>query len=303
MDQVPVIVSTNYKGGVGKTTTSRVLAQTLAELDSFTKGKPILVIDLDPQGNTSRRWNLMVYTEAGTSVPRPHPELAEEDSNSSSVCDLWLDLLGLADIGLLPVPYVTSNPMIHVVPANEDLMFEAISLPRDQRHKLGESMRIWLRAKNMAETYSCVIIDTQPSKTPLIDAALFAATHVYIPFIPEPQAVEGVYAIISYVYTQSQQRSGDAPLTILGLLPNMVQKTKLHSLHLRTLEKHKTFSKYLMPVKLSRRIGYSETDDWRNTPEKVTDLEGSDIEFEAMKFAKYIAGRLTDNKKEARNGV
>lgn len=294
---IPVIVSTNYKGGVGKTTTSRVLAQAMAEDASFNKGKPVLVIDLDPQGNTSRRWQLLQTLPDGSRIPKPHPGLQDEQQDYSSVCDLWLGMLGMGT-SLAPEPYPTSNPLIHVVPAHEDLMNEAMLVPKAERSKLGLIMRSWLRdddakpGQRLAEKYCCVIIDTQPSKTPLIDAALTAATHCYIPFIPEPQAVEGVYSIISYVHSLSSQRGTDVPLELLGLLPNMVQATRLHNLHLKKLRNHPVFGKYLMPVKLARRIGYSETDDWRNTPDQVTDLEGTQIEFEARKFSRYLMDKI-----------
>jgi chromosome partitioning protein len=197
-----------------------------------------------------------------------------------------------------PEPYETINPMIHVVPAHEELMNEVMLVPKADRPKLGLKMRYWLRdekagpGERLSDKYCCVIIDTQPSKTPLIDAALTAATHCYIPFIPEPQAVEGVYSIISYVHSLSSQRGTDVPLELLGLLPNMVQATRLHSLHLKKLRNHPVFGKYLMPVKLTRRIGYSETDDWRNTPDQVTDLKGTQIELEARKFSRYLMGKI-----------
>ncbi|MDU4254533.1 ParA family protein [Pseudomonas sp.] len=291
--RLPVVVSTNYKGGVGKTTTSRVLSQAMAAEDSFNKGKPVLVIDLDPQGNTSRRWQLMQTLTDGSRIPKAHPALADEKVNYSSVCDLWLELLGEGP-SLAPVPYVTSNPMIHVVPPHEFLMGEAMHIEKASRPKLGMIMRNWLRdvgaaeGERLADRYCCAIIDTQPSKTTLIDAALMAATHCYIPFIPEPQSVDGVYSIISYIHSLSAQRGKDVPLEMLGLLPNMVQNTRLHNMHLKELRSHATFGRYVMPVKMNRRIAYSETDDWRNLPESVTELDGTQIEWEARKWCRHI---------------
>jgi len=290
----PVIVSTNHKGGVGKTTSSRTLAQSLAEIKSFTKGKPILLVDLDPQGNTSRRWRLITPQPNGSYIPKPNPNIGESADSYSSICDLWLNLLGQGE-ALIPEPYTTSNPMIHVVPAHEELMFEAISVSKEDRPKLGVAMRSWLRSKEIAETYCAVIVDTQPTKTPLIDAALIAATHVYVPFVPEPQAVEGVYSIISYIYNLSKQRGSDVPLEILGLLPNKVKNTKLHKLQMKKIEQlgeHPVFGRYLMPVKLSDRISYAETDDWSSVPDQVTDLEGTNIQHEARRFAKYVVSRI-----------
>ena len=297
---VPTICATNYKGGVGKTTTSRVLAQALALNKKFTKGKPILIIDLDPQGNTSRRWQLLrTNMEDGSSYPVDHPALANETPSYSSVCDLWISFIvengwyGLEE-SVLPVPYKTVNPMIHVVPAHEALMSHAISVPVNERYLLGDAMRQWLRSEEVSEAYSCVIIDTQPSKSSLVDAALAAATHVYVPFIPEPQSVEGVFSIISYIGLQQQNRGDDVPLTFLGLLPNMVTETRLHRIHLQALERDEVFGKYVMPVRFGRRISYSETDDYRNSPEQVTDIDGSHVSYEAKRFADYIANRLTE---------
>lgn len=294
---VPVLVSTNYKGGVGKTTTSRVLAQGIAASQEYNGGKPVLVIDLDPQGNTSRRWQLLETLPDGSHQPIDHPDLADEDQKKSSICDLWLNLLG-GDAAFHPVPYPTANPMIHVVPVDERQLYEAMQLPKDKLELLGVALRAWLRDAEMPEgerlvdRYSCVIIDTQPSKSPLINAALVAATHCYVPFIPEPQAIEGVYSIISYIHSLSVRRAGDVPIDFIGLLPNMVRKTRLHALHLRTLERDESFNRFLIPTVLSNRIGYAETDDWRNLPDAVTDLDGTSIQHEANKFTKFMAKRL-----------
>lgn len=296
----PVICSSNYKGGVGKTTTTRVLAQALALDKGFTKGKPILIIDLDPQGNTSRRWKLLRTDPVNGSYPITHPELEGGSPDYSSVCDLWLSILtamGVEGLGesVFPLPYETeSNSMIHVVPAHEKLMTYAMSVPLSERLNLGSALRQWLRSDEIKEAYSCVIIDTQPSKSALIDAALAAATHVYIPFVPEPQSVDGVFSILSYIFLQQQNRGIDVPLTMLGLLPNMVTNTMLHNSILNSFRKNEHVGKHLMPVKFGRRIAYAESDDHRNIPEQVTDMAGSAIDIEARKFARHIIKRLQE---------
>jgi len=284
---IPVVVPTNYKGGVGKTLSSRVLTQGIASFSAMNGGKPVLVIDLDSQGNTSRRYDLLEALPDGSMQPKPHPELVGEDVPYSSCCDLWLNLLGGSDY-YAPIPYETANPLIHVVPAHEELMRQLVKVPDERVPELGAALQKWLRSEEISEKYCCVIIDTAPAKTALIDAALVAATHVYIPFIPEPQSIDGVLSIISYVVRFMQSRRNDVPLNLLGLLPNLVMKTSLHSMNLRDLGKHEVFSQYLMPVKLNRRIGYSETDDWRNTPDQVTDVEGTAIDLEARHFIKHV---------------
>ncbi|MFJ7794438.1 ParA family protein [Pseudomonas sp. NPDC096950] len=288
---VPVIISFNYKGGVGKTTTSRVLAQGVADLPELNKGKPILIVDLDPQANTTRRWQLHRINEDGSLVPKDHPALMEDDVKHSSICDLWLDVIGVREKPLVPVPYETSNPLIHVIPAHEELMAEVMRVPRDEVVKLGRNMRKWLRDPALAEQYCAVVLDTQPSKSSLIDAALASATHAYIPFVPEPQSVDGVMSMIMYAgryIKERREQQNDVPLRLVGLLPNMVQRTRLHNQHIKIIRDHEVFSKYLMPVKLHKLIGYAETDDWRNSPDQVTALDNTNIALEAKKFVKYL---------------
>jgi chromosome partitioning protein len=289
---VPVLVPTNYKGGVGKTLTGRVAGQAMTEMPAFHRGRPVLFIDLDPQGNTSRRYRLLKVLPDGISVPIDHPYL--EQGESSSVCDLWLNLL-TGDEDLSPEPYPTSDPMIHVIPAHEMLMGKAMRMDAERAAILGTNLRKWLRQPGLVEKYCCVIIDTQPSKTNLIDAALKAATHAYIPFNPEPQSIEGLYSIISYIFAQRDLRGNDVPLHMIGLLPNDVLRTTLHSIHMKALKDHKTFSKFLMPVKLNHRIAYAETDDWRNRPDNVTATKGSTIEREARKYAEYLVKRILED--------
>lgn len=293
MTILPVIAPFNYKGGVGKTLTGRVLGQTLAEMPEFNRGKPVLFIDMDPQGNTSKRWRALRPYPDGTMLPIDHPALADEEDRTSSVCDVWLEILTNSK-NVLPVPYETSHPLIHVVPAHEVLMAKAMRLDEATALKLGTNLCNWLRSPEMAEKYCCAIIDTQPSKTNLVDAALRVATHAYIPFIPEPQSVEGVYSMISYLVQKRDLRGTDVSLEFLGLLPNQVRKTSLHSSQMKALQKNKEFVKHLLPVKLTQRTAYAETDDYRTRPETVTIAKGSNIEVEAKRFVKLIVNRLTE---------
>lgn len=320
---VPVIVAANYKGGVGKTTTSRVLVQGLSNFPEYNYGKPVLYIDLDPQGNTGRRWNLLeLIHESGLLAPRPHPALlaAGEELTRSSICDLWLDLLNLGD-PLEPVPYPSdsaeqleamgaiakepSQPLgsdlIHIVPNNEDQLVNMQGFRPGTAAAVAaaETLRTWLRSPELAEKYSYVIIDTPPTRTSIIDIAIHAATHIYIPFIPEPQSVDGVLSMISYFQTKISERreSGDLPLTFLGMLPNCVKKgTLIHQQQLHRLSSSPQLSKYLMDVQLTDLVAYPETDNWRNTPDQVFSNSGSKSSVESTRFVKMVAKQVMESR-------
>ena len=53
--KVPIIAFANHKGGVGKSTTTLQVSYYLAEKFVLANDKKLLVIDMDPQGNTSTR--------------------------------------------------------------------------------------------------------------------------------------------------------------------------------------------------------------------------------------------------------
>lgn len=321
---LPVIVAANYKGGVGKTTTSRILVQGLANFPEYNQGKPILYIDLDPQGNTGLRWNLLEQVdESGFKTPRPHPELVKmgEEVTRSSICDLWLDLLNEGD-PLEPFPYPSNtgelleelgliakdssqpvgSDLIHIVPNDETRLIHMQSFRPNTKPAMEAAsvLREWLRSPELAEKYSFVVIDTPPTRTSVIDLAIHAATHIYIPFVPEPQSVDGVLSMISYFQTKVSERreSNDVPLHFLGMLANIYQKNILiHQQQIKRLEVSQ-ISEHLLPVKLSRAVSFPETDNWRNTPNQVFANAGSKSATEATRFVKMLAMKVMKDRDE-----
>ncbi|WP_219096245.1 ParA family protein [Pseudomonas sp. UMAB-40] len=316
-----VCVAANYKGGVGKTVSSRVLVQGLAYFSMFNQGKPILYIDLDPQGNTGLRWNLLEIVNGSIlKVPRPHPKLVEdrEDVTRTSVCDLWLTLLGQGD-SVVPIPYPSNtgeilenmgiipkdvsqpvgSDLIHIVPNNENQLMDMQSFRTGSAGALeaAKIFRDWLRSPELAEQYSFVVIDTPPTRNSIIDIAIHAATHIYIPFIPEVQSVDGVMAMVSYFQTKISERreSDDLPLTLLGLLPNIVQEqTLVHQQQINRV-KNSPLSDYLMSP-LRRAIDYPETDNWRNTPDQVFAAKNRNCCVDSTRFVKQAAKKLMEDR-------
>lgn len=324
---LPVIISANYKGGVGKTATSRVLAQGLASFPEFHQGKPILYIDLDPQCNTGMRFNLIEPIPGSDfTMPRPHPDLiaTHEEVTRSSICDLWLKQLGLNETGMEPMPYPTDSamrlhklgvladpvqpegdPLIHIVPNDQEQLvnMQCFRPNSETAIEAAEILRLWLRSPDLADKYSFVIIDTPPTRTALIDIAIHAATHIYIPFVPEPQSVDGVYSMISYFTTKVAERheTDDIPLTFLGMLPNVVQNLTVHRDQMLRLKSSEAFAKYLMPCPLSRNKLYPETDTWQYSPAVVFANPESKGALESMRFVKYVAKNVMTARSEWRN--
>lgn len=291
----PCVVVSNYKGGVGKSLTCRLLAQGIIERKDFNKGKRVLIVEMDPQGNLGDRWGLYEADMQADKIPIEHPDLEGE---RSALTDLWLPQLGAGPDSLIPVPYETFDEGIDFVPVNEAHLHQ-INRTADAKTlvELSELMISWLRSEQIAERYSVVLIDTQPTKTPIIDIALLAGTHCYIPFIPQPQAVRGVYSILTYIVNRDSSRRDGTSIKMLGLLPNQYEeRVSKQRERLLALRKHPVYSAMLMPFHLAKRTIYSDSDDGLYDPGSMSKQTlNPQAQAEVKRFTDYIIKKLQED--------
>ncbi|SCG84563.1 Sporulation initiation inhibitor protein soj [Proteiniborus sp. DW1] len=157
----------NQKGGVGKTTTNVNLSACLANL-----GKKILVIDIDPQGNTTSGFGV------------------DKGSINLSIYDV---LINDADIKDAIIPTNIDN--LNIVPSNTDLAGAEIELTENKNRELTLRSAI----EFIKDNYDFIFIDCPPSLGLLTINALVASDSVIIPIQCEYYALEGVSQLMNTI--------------------------------------------------------------------------------------------------------
>jgi chromosome partitioning protein len=159
-----IIAVANQKGGVGKTTTAINLSSCLAE-----KGKKVLTIDVDPQGNTS----------SGLGVDKNNVE--------NTIYEL---IIGNASIEECIIKDIYEN--LSIIPSNVNLAGAEIEL-------IGIEEKEYILKKKINEVeheYDFIIIDCPPSLNSLTVNAMTTANTVLVPIQCEYYALEGLSQLI-----------------------------------------------------------------------------------------------------------
>src|SRR5215210_2492698 len=235
--RIRVVTVANQKGGVGKTTSTVNLGVALAMY-----GLRTLVIDLDPQGNTS--------TALGV----------EHTVGTPSIYDALVGDNTLAEV----THPTTASPNLFCVPATIDLAGAEIELVSvvAREHRLRRSIETYLHELPEAQRPHYVLIDCPPSLCLLTLNALVAGDEVLIPIQCEYYALEGLGQLLSNIdLVRSHLNPGISVSTIL--LTMYDGRTKLADQVADEVRSHfgETVLKTVVPrsVKVSEAPGFGQT--------------------------------------------
>ncbi len=191
-----VIVSVvNQKGGVGKTTTAVNICAALGE-----KGKKVLLVDLDPQGNAT----------SGYGISKKNLEITSYDVVMSNV---------RPEEAVIKTTYKN----VSIIPATAELAEAEIHLLQiEQRNHQLKKALIQLK-----DSYDIIVIDCLPSLGILAVNALIASDKFIVPMQCEHYSLEGLAQLLSTV--KKIKKTANKNLMLMGIVFTMLDKRLLQS--------------------------------------------------------------------------
>ena len=178
----------NQKGGVGKTTTNINLAACLA-----LRGKKVLVLDIDPQGNTT----------SGLGIAKKELE------------DTVYNILVDNDYDPRNAIIETGVENLDLIPASVDLAGAEVELVQVE----GREKALKIGIEKIKDNYDYIFIDCPPSLGLLTINSLAAVDSVLIPIQCEFYALEGVSQLVSTI--ELVKKSLNPALEVQGVILSM----------------------------------------------------------------------------------
>ena len=217
-----IVSFVNFKGGVGKTTTSVNIAACLAKYHD----KKVLLVDIDPQINAT----LSLISEE---------KFAKLRENNSTLIGLFNDIIlygksknfKIEDIILKNI--VTDyRRNIRLLP-NLDLLSSDLELAMIEYKLGGYNTKFSILSEELnkiRDKYDYIICDCPPNLYILSINALFASDYYIIPAIPDYLSSVGLELLITQVdrINNDLSKYRDNPLELKGVIFTKVQPTNLH---------------------------------------------------------------------------
>lgn len=191
-----IITFSNFKGGVGKTTTTALFAFILSEFEN----KKVLCVDTDPQSNLTESLALTFRKELDKEKNLFKSLFSSTDENHIQSLSENLDILS------------GSWDMVN---------FEVEA--RSQFKQSFHSKLIQMLLNEVKGDYDYIFIDTAPTTNIVMDNAIFASDWVLITTQTEPLAYDSTQKYYSYLL--DLYKNEDTHFELLGILPYLIGRS------------------------------------------------------------------------------
>lgn len=192
-----VISFLNFKGGVGKSTSTVNVAKVLHE-----KGYKVLVIDADSQGNSSKLMGKKL-----------------SEGNGETLYEVMTKGMDIRDCICMDQGREDS---FDFVPSNQNLGNAEMELVS----KIGRENILKKVISPVQDYYDFILIDCAPADGLVSQNAITASNYIIVPLNGEPFAVDGMGKIIQRYKEVKENVNGD--LQILGYVFTLMRKCSLH---------------------------------------------------------------------------
>ena len=250
-----VIAIANQKGGVGKTTTSINLSASLSS-----KGKKVLVIDADPQGNTTSGFGV------------------EKNDLENTIYELMLSECSIKECILNDVISGVS-----IIPSNVNLAAAEIELIGIDRKEFILKREVeWIK-----ESYDYIMIDCPPSLNLLTLNAMTTADSVLVPIQCEYYALEGLSQLIHTINLVKERLNPD--LDMEGVVFTMFDsRTNLSTQVVENVKNH--LSQKVFNTVIPRNIRLAEAPSY-GMPIHMYDSKSAGAEAYMMLADEILKGK------------
>jgi chromosome partitioning protein len=254
-----IITIANQKGGVGKTTTAINLSASLAD-----RGKRTLLIDLDPQANST----IAFYS-------------------SGEIPASMFDVLSDNRAPMTAVIKATKDPMLFLGPGRLALakLEQVLAGQFDAPYRLKDALA------PVIKEYDYIVLDTPPSLGILTVNALVASTHLIVPIQAAYFAIEGTDDLLE-TYERIRARPNPA-LKMLGVVITLFDKRTNISRDTHG-QIRAVFGETLFKTKISKNVRLEESPAYKETVLTFAPKSTGAIEY--RKLAGEVIQRVEEDR-------
>lgn len=276
-----VISVTNQKGGVGKTATTRFLADILVD-----RGYSVLVIDLDPQASLTKGYGLEPDTFIGTNASNITRIFGKEDEIALIDISPEINTENSAEYKH------TETGLLHILPSNKELGTVG------QSGTIGKetALKRYIKKAGFKDAYDVIIIDNNPKFDAMTINSILACDTMVIPVIASRDEIDGIKGFVD--------STDDTLLAYEHVIKEIVIVPTMYEPNTRVFQEYLSIMQENIPSYINAlgELGHANNTITEPIPKNIAFREGSSLGLSAYAFLNTPRGKTTI-KKERREKI